>query len=140
MASKKKATLHLDFQPFLEEIASALIEYDAAGSEERFLYAEMRPGVLGLSVFCDLGRKGERSYFCGTESLEQAVKKLWKACQAGGEPWRVLMLLVGGTNFEVDVPYPDQVNEKESTMNRRAKVLAARFPRTKIVYPPMPDL
>lgn len=126
-----------DTENLLNEIGRLLTEDRDYPFEPTLLYAELDHGMVGESIFKELGDQVlYRSPVI--KDLPYALIDLWEA-QTGDDRWMEIEYLLREGSFEVVYVFPDEIDPKEDILERRARAVLRHFGKKPIVYPPWPS-
>lgn len=115
---------NLDLGPAFEEIGRLVAEDVRADPEGTFLYAEAGDGWSAPSIFKDVGDRVV--YREGSDDLCLMLIDVWQAEQPG-KRWAALHYTISNGRFDVSFFYAEEMNTEEDTIDRRDRVLRARF-------------
>jgi hypothetical protein len=110
----------------LERIGQMIAEVLPDGDPEgAFMYAEAGDQWVEAGIFKDLGEKV--LYRDPSGALVKAILELWDAEPGRERKWSVLKYQLSQGSFSADFDYPNDLDPKESSVERRPRVLVARF-------------
>lgn len=119
----------------LDVIGESLMEDSEYPSEPTLLYAQLDHGMIGQSIYKDLGN--QILFRCPIKDrLCEALLELWES-QEGHERWSELEYVLRDGRFDVAYFYPDEIDPDEDLLERRRRALRRHFGEKPIVYPPL---
>lgn len=107
---------------------------DLAG--KLLVYAEVESGAISAYLFWVSAPSAPlRFRFC-PKPMQSVIYSLWTEWQKHPphHEWRTMSYIIENGKFKVDYVYPDQINEEESEVERRPRVVKQHFGDTKIDY------
>lgn len=121
----------------LNEIGLLLAEDTDYPLDGTLLYAEVDWGYVAPSIFKDLG---DRILYRepDLDRLGDALLDLWRA-QDPGKAWSEIEYVVRGDKFQASFSYADEIDDDETMLDRRRRIVTKHFGNKRIIYPPMPD-
>lgn len=122
--------------PIFADIGGELADIVGGDPNGTYLYAEAGEGWVGYGIFKDEGNAVR--YFDGNPELGDLILKAWKV-EIADKRWVAMEYEIKGTQFDVDFQFPDEIDPKESEMQRRPRALERRFGDKPVIYPPRPQ-
>lgn len=122
----------VEMAAILSELAGMVAREVGADPESSFLYAEAEDAVSSPSLFRDAGAFVE--YIDCSHDLAMKIIDLWDATDTD-KKWGALFLTIAGGQFDARFQYREEWIDDDS-MERRERVLAAKYGNKEIVYPP----
>ena len=121
----------------LNEIGQLLAEDAAYPLDGTLLYAELDRAFVAPAIFKDLGdhilyRPPD------LDTIGDALLDLWEA-QTSERRWAEIEYLVRGDKFIASFTYPEEIDPKESSMDRRDRIVAKHFGKKPVLYTPRTD-
>jgi nitrogen regulatory protein PII-like uncharacterized protein len=116
----------------LTALGQHLEEILGGDPNDTFLYAEVDDEGYEVAIFHDEGDKVV--YHDADEELFDEIIKLWETA-LDHEKWSVLEYDVSGDRFNSNFVYADQLDPEEDNIERRARLVRARYGDREIVYP-----
>ena len=102
----------------LDVIGESLMEDSEYPSEPTLLYAQLDHGMIGQSIYKDLGN--QILFRCPIKDrLCEALLELWES-QEGHERWSELEYVLRDGRFDVAYFYPDEIDPDEDVLERRS--------------------
>lgn len=121
--------------PLLSIIAARVAIIAGPGSGDAFLYAEAKDAWVAPSIFKELDdRVAYRRVTSGGVDVWEQILDLWYA-EPADKKWKALVMTVSGDTFDARFQYSDGWDEDEDEMDRRDRMLKAKFGEKPIVYP-----
>ncbi len=120
-----------DQGPLLATIGAALAQDVLGDPDGAFLYAEVQPGVVAVSIYKDVGDRVIFSFPSG--ELADRLTEAWEGL-ARDKRWAALTYTIIGDRFSADFQYPDDLNSTESFHDRLDGILKSRFADKPIDY------
>jgi hypothetical protein len=123
--------------PLLAAIGDVLTEDVVGDPDGAFLYAEVQPGVVAVSIFKDVGDRVMYSY--PSTRLADRLSEAWEALDPD-KRWTALSFTISGDRFSADFQFPDELNSEEDFDDRLEGILKDKFGEKPIDYStPLPD-
>ncbi|MBT2187906.1 hypothetical protein [Sphingobium nicotianae] len=122
--------------PLYGEIGAAGAAIVGGDPDGLFIYIEIQDYSVYGAVFKDEG--AQVRYFDMDDALYELVLDAWEV-EPEGKRWLVMEHDVRGRKFEVTLLYPEQVDPKSDSMDRRQAALDKRYGDKPVIYPPIPD-
>ena len=100
------------------------------------VYAEVQDGVVSADLFyVQSPKRPIRFRFC-TPAMRDLIVSLWEKWQGvpGNREWRVMCYVIDGGKFNIDLTYPDQLNEDEGLPDRRPHAIRRYFGEVSVDY------
>lgn len=123
--------------PLVNEIGAVAAEMVGGDPDGLYIFAELTPGRIHAGVFKDEGRSVR--YYDPTEELTDLILEAWEMESAKRMRWTVMEYEVRGTEFDVKLIYPEELNPAEDLTDRRRAGLKRRYGDKPVIYPPMPE-
>ncbi|QDX25997.1 hypothetical protein FPZ54_08155 [Sphingomonas suaedae] len=133
MSRRERKVASAKTEEILKRIGQLLAEDTEYPLDKTLLHAEVGRGYVSPSIFKDLGNH-LRYRDPDLDRLGDALLDLWYA-QEGDERWGGLAYFVKDGRFELTFIYPDEIDEDESSIKRRDRVVKKYFGEKPIVYP-----
>jgi hypothetical protein len=106
---------------------------DAAG--RLLIYAEVEDGVASADMFYVRSSKSPIKFRFCSRQLRELVVSLWESWKRLGKPeWRAMSYVTENGKFNIDLTYPDQLNEEEDLADRRPRIVQKYFGDAPIDY------
>lgn len=121
--------------PLLADVGGEIADIVGGDPQGAYLYAEAGEGWVGAGVFKDEGESVR--YFDPSSELIELLLKAWNAEEAD-KRWAVMEYEIKGTKFDANFQFPDEIDPKESEIQRRPRALKRRYGDKPIIYPPSP--
>ena len=118
--------------PLLSDIGGELANIVGGEPDGTYLYVEAGEGWVGPSVFKDEGEVVR--YFDGSLELSELLLTAWNA-EEPDKRWAVMEFEIKGTKFDAQFQYPEEIDPKETEMDRRPRALERRFGSKPVVFP-----
>jgi hypothetical protein len=123
--------------PILSEIGGEGAAIVGGNPDGVYIYAEMDGGSVYAAVFKEDDEVVR--YFDPTHELFQLIRETWETENADeAKRWAVMEYEVQGTKFDVQFKYPEELDPKDYSTDRRRAALKTRYGDKPVVYPPMP--
>ena len=120
-----------DQGPLLAAIGDVLIEDVIGDPDGAFLYAEVQPGVVAVSIYKDVG---DRVVFSHPSSkLADRLSEAWEALDPD-KRWTSISYIISGDRFSVEFEFPDELDPAEDHDDRRARRLQKKYGDKPIDY------
>ena len=118
----------------LNEIGQLLAEDTDYPLDGTLLYAELDRNFVAPSIFKDLGdhvlyRPPD------LDVIGDALLELWEA-QTSQRRWAEIEYVMRGGKFTATFAYPEEIDPKERSFDRRDRIVAKHFGTKPIVYTP----
>ena len=117
----------------LSEISGIVKRLTNPDSDGAFLYAEAGDGMVAPSLFKDVGSTVR--FVSALHELAPPIQDLWYAAE-GEKKWVALFLTIQGNQFDARFQYAEDW-DNASEVERRDRVLAAKYGNKTIYYPPL---
>ena len=121
----------LDTGPLYDEIGQLVARDIRLDPEGTFLYAEIEHGMIGSSIFKDVG--AYVVYRDGSEELVDKMYELWLALDPD-KRWATMSYTLSGGRFDATFEFPDDINPDELYSERRPRVLTAKYGDKRVDY------
>ncbi|MBA3667281.1 MAG: hypothetical protein H0W65_06120 [Sphingomonas sp.] len=122
--------------PVLADIGGELARHVEGDPDGMFLYAEAGEGWYAVAVFKE--ESDQVRYYSPTSELGDLVWEVWNS-EEPEKRWAVMEYEIKGRKFDVQFQFPDEIDPKETEMDRRPRVIERRFGDKPVVYPPWPS-
>lgn len=119
------------FGPLFAEIAALAAEDIRAEPDGTFLYGQAGPGWVEAALFKDLGNRV--IYREGSEELFMKILEAWEAEDAD-KKWTMLQMDLHNGRFDVKFTYEDELDPDEMDIDRRERILVARYGEKPVDY------
>lgn len=137
---------HVVVEDKIDELGQAMNAIGAEAAEivggtpdGLYLYAEAERGTVSAAIFKDEGKSVR--YYSPTQELFGLILEAWELETRDERfKWAVLEYEVGGTEFHVELTYPEQLKSNEDIVDRRRAALKKRYGDKPVIYPPVPEL
>lgn len=126
-----------DLGPALARIGQALAERFDGDPNGLFFYVEIEEGMLDTSVFKDEG-PSVRYLDLADRELDTIVFDAWYAEDAD-KRWASMEYEIKNNKFTAAFKFPGEIDAEEDSMDRRDRILRARYGDKPVVYPPWSD-
>ena len=121
---------------FLKKNGELLMQ-SAEASSDMLMYARAATGMVGISIFKDIGN--HVSYQDDLGILADTVLDFWQG-QLPGNQWDEMEYIIRNGKFEANFIYSDQIDPEDDILDRRDRAVARVFGRKKIVYSSWDDV
>jgi len=115
----------------LSEIGGMIRQEAGTDPDGAFLYVEAEDGVVGPSLFKEIGPIVKDLDI--SHDLSMKIMDLWDAADPNRK-WAALFLTIQGDQFDARFQYPEEWGDADAE-ERRDRVLAAKYGNKTIVYP-----
>jgi hypothetical protein len=123
--------------PILSEIGGEGAAIVGGHPDGMYIYAESDGGSVYAAVFKEDGSVVR--YFDATHELFELIRKAWEAESADEtKRWVVMEFEVKGTKFDAQFKYPEELDPKDYSTDRRRAALKKRYGDKPVIYPPPP--
>lgn len=122
--------------PMLANIGGEVAEIVGGNPDGAFLYVEAGEGWIGSAIFREEGKIVR--YFDSSLELDEFLLEMWNA-EDPDKRWAVMEYEVKGTTFDAKFQFPEEIDPKETEVERRPRALQRRFGDKPVVYPPWPE-
>lgn len=110
--------------PMLTDLGQHVADLLGFVPQEAMLYVEAGEGWKEAGIFSDIGEK--IVYRDPDDELIDAINALWELEEAD-KRWSVMIYKIENSRFDADFLFPDQIDDEESSFERRERVLAERY-------------
>lgn len=119
----------------LSEIGGIVVRMTEPNSDGAFLYVEASEGMASTALFKDIG--SAVWFVSSLHELAPLIHQLWDAAD-DDKKWVALFLTIEGKQFDARFQYPEDWDGADE-IERRERVLAAKYGNKTIYYPPLED-
>jgi hypothetical protein len=133
MAAKKFDLLG----PAIADIGREAVRIAGGNPDGIFLYAEAGDDWVGTSLFKEEATS-VRYIEIGDSPLDGLIMGAW-CLEPVDKRWTAMNYTINGGRFHTSFTFDDLESSKESIVDRRRRVLRARYGDRPIAYPPLPS-
>ena len=121
----------------LNQIGQILADDKEYPLDETLLYAKVRDGFCSPAIFKSRGnhivyRDPDLNTIC------DPLMSLWDEAEPGKQ-WAEMEYLIRDGRFTLTYTYPEEIDPKEDSFERRDRIVARHFGDKPTVYPPWDD-
>lgn len=134
VASEDK--VNADIESFYQAIGQEALASAPKLGGRLLVYTEIEDGVVSADLFyAQSPSEPIRFRFC-SPAMKDLVASLWEKWRSipGNREWRVMSYVIDGGKFNIDLTYPDQVDEDEDLSDRRPLAVQKYFGDAPVDY------
>ena len=120
----------------IQEIAHRVLSASPSFNGTALLYAEVENGVISADLFFQSSPGSVVQFRFATTELRDLIYAAWESGFANTAPksWATMQLMAGDGRVNVNLQYPDQIDQNEDLSDRRPRIISTYFPGAKIDY------
>lgn len=125
-----------DMSEFYNAIGQEIAAIIGKNPDGAYAYVEAEEMMLSPSLFHDVGNRVV--YYSPSSELCEAIWDLWYA-EPEEKRWATMHYEIADGQFSVEFGYEENADPEELSMDRRDRILKARYGDKPIYYPPPED-
>lgn len=127
--------MSLQIEQMYQEIGKEALSLVEGLAGKLLVYAEVQDGVISADVFYVNQGGFVRFLFCPTP-MKELIYSFWEEWkkQSDNREWKVMIYVIDGGKFSIDLKYADQLKKDENVSDRRPVVIKEYFGDMSVDY------